>query len=128
MLQSLRGIKGKMSPNALTLTDVVREVNMELSKGSLYSIAAGKRKTFYRPWQHVRVTRFLKRVQAGLVIKRNGKVIYLDKPIPDYKPPKPAMVCKIFFYPDTGRPVLTIRPPAITGKNVNNFFGKAFGR
>ena len=111
-----RGVTGRVRGNVLTMTDVQREARLVCHR-PLQFISDGKPLAGLpynvRPVRTPlrRLSQFLIRFERGLVVKRGGKVVYLDEP---EEGKKPDMVYRVSLAEDSRgniRPTIVRAPP-----------------
>jgi len=108
-------------PNDITLCDITNEC--KLQKNDVNRIANGL--PTHDPLGRVRLRRlsnFLRKLEAGLVIKRKWQVIYLSES--DAKPPPPQMIFSLSI-PSRGGPVIRLGAPIAPPKSLPNIFKMA---
>jgi hypothetical protein len=114
----------KFWKNNITIADIKRECGLDQVENSyLGKIERGVLTKHARPGIARDLTRFLSLYRAGLVVKRDNKIVYLSDPPPDFEPPKPPIRHRVTFSP-AGRPRLQLLPVAPLPKKIDVFFGK----
>jgi hypothetical protein len=78
--EQARGSAGRFLPaDGITVSDVARECGIPC-RSRLHRLLRGERKCDLGPVPLRRLARFLTRMEHGLVVKRDGKIVYLSEP------------------------------------------------
>ena len=110
------------SPNKLTLNDIKRECSL-LHNGMFHHIVANtpvfQVKPIYRMGPHRlrRLSRFILLAERGYIVKRGGKILYLNEPEPVVQD-KVYRIC----FTDRGRPTIIPGKSAPTPKQMPRLF------
>lgn len=118
ILRKHKGVFGRnREASVIRIADIHRELKM--LDGELNRIVNGK--PTLRKLGKVKLrqlSRFLLKLEAGYIVKRAGKIVYLDEPM-EIK--KPDILFNVLFSPHH-RPTIRIGQPPVTLKVLPNIF------